>query len=73
MSNNESHRKGPVPGQILFSVEQAAQVLGISARLIWDFIKCGVVPVRRVGVRVLIHRRDLEKFALKDHATKLTA
>lgn len=60
----------PVAGQILYAVPQAARVLGVSARTIWGFIAAGELRVRRLGTRVLIHRRDLEKFALHDHAAK---
>jgi len=61
--------RGPVPGQLLYGVPQAARVLGISPRLCWVFVQSGQLRTRRVGTRVLIHRRDLEKFALHDHAT----
>jgi excisionase family DNA binding protein len=59
-----------VPGQILYSVPQASRVLGISPRLCWAFVQRGELKTRRCGTRVLIHRRDLEKFALHDHDTK---
>lgn len=62
--------KEPVHGQLLFSVEQAARVLGISPRLLWTFVQRGEVQTRRIGARVLIHRRELEKFALHDHDTQ---
>ena len=62
-----------VPGQILFSVPQAARVLGLSPRLCWTFVQRGELRSRRVGRRLLIHRRELERFALKDHSTKAEA
>jgi excisionase family DNA binding protein len=65
--------KAPVADQILYSVEQSARVLGVSARLLWAFVQRGELRTRRVGVRVLIHRRELEKFALRDHATNSEA
>jgi excisionase family DNA binding protein len=65
----QKREKEPVTGQLLYPVEQAARVLGISARLLWSFIASNVLKARRVGSRVLIHRRELEKFALRDHAT----
>ena len=63
--------KEPVIGQLLYSVEQAARVLGLSPRLLWSFVASNELKSRRVGTRVLLHRRDLEKFALHDHVTKL--
>lgn len=66
--NNE--RRDPVLGQVLYGVEQGARILGISPRLLWVFVECGEVKTRRVGTRVLIHRKELERFALRDHATQ---
>lgn len=60
----------PVADQILYSVPQAARVLGISPRLVWGFVQRGELKARRVGVRVLVHRGELEKFARRDHATR---
>lgn len=57
----------PVAGQLLYAVPQAARVLGISARLLWTFIARGEVKTRKIGSRVVVHRRDLEKFAVHDH------
>jgi excisionase family DNA binding protein len=50
-------------------VAQAARVLGLSPRLVWAFVASNQLKTRRVGTRVLIHRRELEKFALHDHST----
>ncbi len=59
----------PTTGQLLYGVPAAAKVLGISPRLCWVFVQRGELRTRRIGARVLIHRRDLEKFALRDHST----
>ena len=59
-----------VPGQILFSTEQGAALLGISARFLRVFIDNGTIKARRIGARLLIHKRELEKFASRDHSTK---
>lgn len=63
-------RHDPVADQLLYSVPQAAKILGISPRMAWTFVNRGVLRPRRVGARVLIHRSQLEQFALRDHATK---
>src|SRR5712691_3095057 len=65
MTANDS--KEPVVDQLLYAVPQAARVLGVSARLLWTFVQRGELRTRRIGVRVLIHRRELEKFARCDH------
>lgn len=67
---NQLQSGEPVPGQILYSVPEAARVLSISPRLVWTFVQRGELKTRSVGARVLIHRRELERFATKDHHTK---
>ncbi len=69
----ESAPKEPVTGQLLYSVAQAARVLGLSPRFVWAFVASNRLKTRRIGTRVLIHRRELEKFALHDHATCVEA
>jgi excisionase family DNA binding protein len=66
----QKREKSPVRDQILYSVEQAARVLGLSPRLLWSFVASNQLKTRRCGTRVLIHRRELEKFALHDHETQ---
>ena len=70
MNTNGSKRRDPVADQILYGVAQGALILGISTRLCWAFIQRGELRTRRIGTRVLVHRRELEKFALRDHATQ---
>lgn len=69
LNPQQGRDKSPVRDQILYSVGQAAHILGISPRLLWSFVASNQLKTRRVGTRVLIHRRELEKFALHDHAT----
>jgi excisionase family DNA binding protein len=57
----------PVPGQITYSVPQAALILGISPALVWRFVARGEIKSHTVGARRLIHRRELERFAATDH------
>jgi excisionase family DNA binding protein len=59
----------PVADQLLYAVPQAARVLSLSPRLLWSFIHSGELKVRHVGTRTLIPRRELEKFAGRDHST----
>ena len=69
MADETSPERQPVADQLLYAVPQAARVLGISPRLCWAFVQRGDLKTRSVGTRVLIHRRELEKFALHDHET----
>jgi hypothetical protein len=59
----------PVEGQLLYGIPQGARVLGISTRLLWTYVSRGEVAVRRVNNRTLVHRKELEKFATRDHAS----
>ena len=49
--------------KLLVGRKEAAQALDISVRKLFDLVKDGVIPVRRIGKRVLISRRALQKFA----------
>ena len=57
----------PVADQLLYPVPAAARVLGISPRLLWEFIARGEVKTRKIRARRLVSRRELERFASKDH------
>jgi excisionase family DNA binding protein len=70
MDEQSKNERGPVADQILYPVPQGSSVLGISERLLWTFIQRGEIKTRRIGTRVLIHRKELEKFALRDHDTQ---
>jgi excisionase family DNA binding protein len=60
--------KTPEPmTQLLYGVPAAAIILGISPRLGWELVHSGELPSRRIRGRRLVHRRELEKFANKDH------
>jgi excisionase family DNA binding protein len=52
---------------LLFSQKDSARSLGISLRSLQNLIAAKQIPVRRIGRRVLIHRKDLEAFARRDH------
>jgi excisionase family DNA binding protein len=57
----------PAPFKLLFSEKDSALALGISKRSVQKLIAAGLLKPRRIGRRVLIHRRDLEEFARRDH------
>lgn len=60
-------RSNPEPFKLLFTQKESAVALAISVRSVQHLIESGALPVRRIGRRVLVHRKDLEKFALGDH------
>jgi excisionase family DNA binding protein len=52
--------------KLLLNKKEAAQLLSLSLRTIDNLIHGRRLPVRRIGRRVLIHRRALEQFALHE-------
>jgi excisionase family DNA binding protein len=47
--------------RLTLTVEQAAQLLGISRGLAYALARCGKLPVVRLGRRLLVPRRALER------------
>lgn len=43
------------------SVEETAKILGIGRNLAYDRVKTGEIPVIKIGRRLLVPRRALEK------------
>ena len=52
----------PSPDRLLLPRSEAASILSISLRTLDYLIADGKLPARRLGSRVLISRRDLERF-----------
>ena len=47
--------------KLTLSVEEAAKVLGIGRNLCYDRVKTGEIPAIKIGKRLLVPRRALEK------------
>ena len=47
--------------RLTLTVEEAAKVLGIGRNLCYDRVKTGEIPVIKIGRRLLVPRRALEK------------
>jgi len=47
--------------RLTFTVEETAKLLGIGRQLAYDRVKTGEIPVIKVGRRLLVPRRALEK------------
>ena len=47
--------------KLTLTVEEAARVLGIGRNLCYDRVKTGEIPVIKIGRRLLVPRRALEK------------
>lgn len=55
---------------LLLSRKETAAVLGISLRTLDTLVIQGEIATRRVRRRVLFERRELERFARRDHRTQ---
>ena len=47
--------------RLTLTVEEAAKLLGIGRQLAYDRVKTGEIPAIRIGRRLLVPRRALEK------------
>jgi excisionase family DNA binding protein len=53
----------PRASQLLaYRIEDAAAAIGISRSTMYEFVKDGRIPARKIGSRTVIRRRDLEAF-----------
>lgn len=52
--------------RILYTVPEAAALLSLGQRTLWEIIRRGEIATRRVGTRVLVPHVELERFATKD-------
>jgi len=48
--------------RLSYSVQEAAAAIGISSRMLHDFIRDGSIPHFRMGTRILIPTEELRKF-----------
>ena len=48
-------------GRLTLTIEEAAKLLGIGRQLAYDRVKTGEIPVIKIGRRLLVPRRALEK------------
>lgn len=47
--------------RLTLTVEETAKLLGIGRQLAYDRVKAGEIPVIKIGRRLLVPRRALEK------------
>jgi excisionase family DNA binding protein len=53
---------GPVEDRLVFTVEEAAQLLGISRSFAYEAVERGEIPSMRIGRRILVPKIALERF-----------
>jgi excisionase family DNA binding protein len=52
----------PVEDRLVFTVEEAAQLLGISRSFAYEAVQRGDVPSMRIGRRILVPKAALQRF-----------
>ena len=52
----------PVEDRLVFTVEEAAQLLGISRSFAYEAVQRGEIPSKRIGRRILVPKAALERF-----------
>ena len=60
MSRDVARDRELLPDRLAYSVEEAAQIVGIGRTLAWQLVRRGEIPSVRVAGRVLVRRRQLE-------------
>lgn len=59
--------------RLTLTVGECAKILGIGRQLTYDKVKTGEIPVIRIGRRLLVPRRALEKLLADPKPLNLTA
>ena len=64
MGNRKDNKKTNVkwPSALLIGIRQAAKLLGISERKLWERKNCGEIPCVRIGKRVLFSPDQLREW-----------
>ena len=52
----------PVEDRLVFTVEEAAQLLGISRSFAYEAVQRGEIPSMRIGRRILVPKAALQRF-----------
>jgi excisionase family DNA binding protein len=59
----------PVENRLVFTVEEAAQLLGISRSFAYEAVQRGEIPSMRIGRRILVPKAALERFLASSGST----
>jgi excisionase family DNA binding protein len=66
-SANASGAVAAVEDRLVFTVEEAAQLLGISRSFAYEAVQRGEIPSMRIGRRILVPKTALLRFLASDH------
>jgi excisionase family DNA binding protein len=58
--------------KLTLTIEETAKLLGIGRNLAYDRVKTGEIPVIKIGRRLLVPRRALEKLLEEPRPLNLT-
>ncbi|MDW8482677.1 MAG: helix-turn-helix domain-containing protein [Meiothermus sp.] len=50
----------PAPGKLAYRVDEVAEMLSVSATTIYELVRAGTLPHKRLGRRIVIPARALE-------------
>jgi excisionase family DNA binding protein len=67
---NATDDQHPHRSRLTLTVEQAAELLGISRGSAYQAVKTGEIPSLHIGGRILVPRALLLELLLGDHASK---
>ena len=70
-SRTASGAVAPVENRLVFTVEEAAQLLGISRSFAYEAVQRGDIPSMRIGRRILVPKAALQKL-LMSHSNSET-
>lgn len=59
--------------KLTLSIEEAAKLLGIGRNLCYDRVKTGEIPVIKIGRRLLVPKKALEKLLAEPQPLNLTS
>jgi len=68
-SRTASGAVAPVENRLVFTVEEAAQLLGISRSFAYEAVQRGEIPSMRIGRRILVPKAALKRFIEKSSST----
>jgi len=72
MSTLTGKRGEGMEDKLTLSIEEAAKVLGIGRNLCYERVKTGEIPVIKIGRRLLVPKKALEKLLEEPQPLTLT-
>jgi excisionase family DNA binding protein len=61
-SNARSERKGKMVDRLVYTVDEAAGLLGVSRGVAYEQVRSGIIPARRLGKRWVVPKRQFHEW-----------